>query len=121
MRIPLVFKGDMSASTRTYWAELPAGMKRVAIGIGWPATGTPVGTLSIELATHKNESVTGAVYTPAPSLHPTGGAANLLIDNIVTAARSIAVVYTRTSGGTGASFTDETGVAGTKPTLIVRE
>ena len=120
MKLPLKFRGaDMSASTRTDWVKLPAQAKRCAIDLGWPATGTPIGTLSIELSNDSN-AATGAAYPIAIATNPTGGAGSILLDNIQTSARFLAVVYAVTSGGVGAAFTGMGG-AGTAPTVEIKE
>jgi hypothetical protein len=122
MKQPLEWIGaDLSASTRTKWIKRPPGAKKACIGIGWPATGTPVGTLSIEVSDHGKPGVAGAAYPVAITTNPSGTANTLILDLIETAADAIAMVYTRTSGGTGAVFTDSSGVAGTLPQITWME
>lgn len=120
MRIPIVFTAaDLSATTRSKWCKLPPGAKKCAIGIGWPATDAPTGTIAIEVSTHGIDGVAGAAYPVVIGTQPAGSAGTLFLDNIETAAEFIAVTYTRVSGGTGAVFTDEAG--GLPPALVIKE
>jgi hypothetical protein len=122
MRIPLVFDAaDISATTRSRWAKLPPGAKKCAIGIAWTDVDSPTGTLAIEVSTHGLEGVAGAAYPVVIGTHPAGSVGSLLLDNIETAAEFIAVTYTVVSGGVDDVFTDESGVAGRPPALIIKE
>ena len=85
------------------------GRRRVSAEISWPATGTPVGTLSIELSNAVSPvlATVGRVFPVAnfdvAPTQPTGGA-----DFTVMAFDAdlfwVRVAYTRTSGGTGATL-----------------
>jgi hypothetical protein len=120
MRIPIVFAAtDLSATTRSKWCKLPPGAKKCAIGIGWTDVDSPTGTIAIEVSTHGIDGVAGAAYPVVITTQPAGSAGTLFLDNIETAAEFIAVTYTRVSGGTGDTFTDDAG--GTTPALIIKE
>jgi hypothetical protein len=120
MRTPIVFKAaDISATTRSEWVKLPPGAKSIAIGIGWPGTDAPTGTLAIEVSTHGTSGVAGAAYPVVIGTQPAGVAGALFLDKIETAAEFLAVTYTVVSGGTGAVFTDEAG--GNLPALVIKE
>lgn len=115
--VGLEFGGDMSANRRSQWVDL-RGCHNGALEIAWPATGTPVGTIAIEVSNHGAYGVAGVVYSPAIAKQPAGTADGTLFDGIFTTAKFICVTYTVTSGGTGASFTDLSGVA-TKPAKLI--
>ena len=123
MKKPLDWKANsLAANDVTKWVPVPPQCKRICIAMGWPATGSPVGTLAIEVSNHGIEGTAGAAYSPAPSVNPSGAvAANIVLDNIVTAAAYIRMTYTNSSGGTACIFTNETGVAGTTPTIEFKE
>jgi hypothetical protein len=112
---------SLAANDVTKWVQIPPQTKRICIAMGWPATGTPIGTLEIQVSNHGKVGVAGAAYSPAPSTNPTGGADNIILDNIVTACRYIRMTYTAGSGGTGCIFTSDSGVAGTTPTIDFKE
>jgi hypothetical protein len=119
---PLEWVGNSLAATDyTEWVQIPRGTKKMSIGIGWPSTGTPVGVLAVVVCNHGRNGVAGASYPITISTQPAGTAATLFLDNIDTAAGYIGMTYTATTGGTGAVFTDETGVAGTVPKLVFHE
>jgi hypothetical protein len=123
MRLPLEWVGNsLAADDVTKWVRLPDACKKIAIGIGWPATGTPVGTLSIQVSNHGKAGVAGAAYPITIATQPTGATAKtVVLDNIETGAKFVRMVYTRGSGGTGCIFVDDSGVAGTTPSIDVKE
>lgn len=112
MRVPLTFStADLSASCVSQWVARKSDTCSASIGIGWPATGTPVGTLTIE----GSDTSTGAtgVTIATPATTPTGGAAGTIIEIGPIAVAFVRVKYTRTSGGTGATFLNASQTAGT--------
>jgi hypothetical protein len=123
MKKPLEWKlNSLAASDTTKWVPVPKQCKRICIAMGWPATGSPIGTLAIEVSNHGTEGTSGAAYSPAPSTNPSGAvAANIILDNIVTSACYIRMTYTASSGGTACVFTNDSGVAGTSPTIEFKE
>lgn len=118
---------DLSASTRSNWVPIPRGAKRLAIDFGWTATGTPVGVFSVEVTNNPGAAsgftlgAEGAAYTVTFGTQPAGTTAGMILDNLTTACDYIALVYTATSGGTGAVVTDSTHTAGTLPTLVIKD
>jgi hypothetical protein len=115
VRVPLTFTGtDLSVNCRTQWVVKPSWARYAAIGIGWTATGTPVGVLSWEITT--NPDATAGAPT-AISSGPAGTADQLYVDLIETVGPYLAVSYAAGSGGTGAAWTDDSGTAGTSPTI----
>ena len=112
---------SLAANDVTKWVRLPPQTKKLTIGIGWPATGTPVGTLAIEISNHGKPGVAGAPYPTTITTNPAGTANTLVLDNIETSCTYIRMTYTAGSGGTGASFTDDSGVSGTLPTIETKE
>jgi hypothetical protein len=118
--VNLDFGGDMSANRRTGWIDMQ-GNTHASLDIAWPATDTPVGAIAIEVSNHGSYGVAGTVYSPAIATQPAGTDDSAFPDYITTAAKFICVTYTVTSGGTGASFTDGTGVAGNLPKLIITD
>ena len=126
MRLSIPFLAtDLSATCYTAWAPIPPQAKKFAIGVGTTATGSPVGQISIQVATHKNPAVDGVAPLNAQggaiTVAATNGAGKQLIDNIATGADAIRMKYTVTSGGVGAVFTDDSGVAGSAPSLVFKE
>lgn len=118
---------DLSASTRSNWVPVPRGAKRLALDFGWTATGTPVGTFSVEVTNNK-DAASGVVlgsqgvgYTVTFGTQPAGSAGGMILDNLTTACDYIALVYTRTSGGTGATVTDSASTVGTLPTMVIKD
>src|SRR5512136_2272915 len=112
----LDFGGDMSANRRTVWIPM-LGCRRGCLEIAWPATGTPVGVIAVEVSNHGQYGVAGTVYTPAIATQP-AGTANSVVFEFETGAAFIAVTYTAGSGGTGASFTD---LGGDSPRIYITE
>lgn len=112
---PVVFSAaDLSVTQASAWIPRPSKDNNGCLGIGWPATGTPVGALTVE-ESDSPLSTSGALLGTLTTT-PTGGAASTLFTFTVTAPY-VRVVYTRASGGTGAHWTNSTGTAGTTPTL----
>ena len=103
--------GDASASRRSDWIAT-GGRRHICLEIALPSTGTPIGVVSVEVCNHGVAGTSGAAI-PSGNLsgltQPTGAAYSCLIDNIETTAAYVALVYTRTSGGAGAGFTDASG------------
>ena len=103
--------GDASASRRSAWIPIRS-TRNLSIEMTLPATGSPVGVISIEIS---NSGVPGQAGRPLDSIYlagltqPSGGAWSCFLDNIQTTALYLAIVYTRTSGGVGANFTDGSG------------
>jgi hypothetical protein len=122
MRLLITFDAvDLSTTQRSHWIEIPPNTKDGAICIGCTATGSPSGDVSIEVSGHGAPGVAGQTYTPGPVSKPSGGAFASVYDGIQTAARYICVLYTRASGGTGAVWTDDSGVVGTTPYIEFKE
>jgi hypothetical protein len=119
---PLEWIGNtLGASDVTKWVRLPPQTKKLTIGIGWPNTDTPIGTLAIEISNHGKPNVSGAPYPTVITINPAGTANTVILDKIETSATYIRMTYTRSSGGAGAVFTDDTGVAGTLPNIETKE
>jgi hypothetical protein len=111
---------DLSATCST--KRIPTrGCRRASLGIGWTETGSPVGVISIQECNHNTD---GAEPTPYPveiATQPAGTAGALFLPGLKFDGDYVVVTYTRTSGGTGATFTDDSGAAGTSPILILKE
>ena len=107
---------DMSANMRTPWIGESAD--RVSLWLAWPGAGTgvtaPTGTWSIE-ETNDSASATGIVV-PVANLpgfstgQPAGTSGRMLINPYQSKTVLYAVVYTASSGGTGAVATIIMGV-----------
>lgn len=122
MRMPIPFLGDPSATVATEWKKIPDHTRVIAIGVGTLATGTPVGAFTVEVSNHGKAGVSGVapydvVTLTTLTIAAVNGASRQLIDRIGTGAACIRLVYTRTSGGEGGAFTDDSGNAGTDPTV----
>ena len=115
--------GDASASRRSAWIPLE-GFRNFALEIALPSTGSPIGVISVEVCNHGVSGQAGAELPSAAltglTQPSTGGAWACFVDNLQTSAGFVALVYTRTSGGTGAAFTDSTGTA-SGPILVLKE
>src|SRR5512147_1753705 len=107
---------DLSASDYTKWIKVPPQAKYASLGIGWTATGAPEGALTIEASNHGREGTAGATILTLTTT-PSGSANSTLADLVQTSASYLLVRYARTSGGTGATWTDDSGVAGTVPVI----
>jgi len=100
---------DMAASFRSAPIYVGPGSKHISLEVSWPATGTPRGAFTLEAA-NSSADATGAAF-PATAAsawtgqQPAGSAGSAFLDNIETAALYVFVVYTATSGGTGATAT----------------
>lgn len=105
---------DLSATQASDWIPRPSKDTKGCLGIGWPATDSPTGALTIE-ESDSPSSTSGALLATLTTT-PAGSAASTLV-TFATSAAYVRVVYTRTSGGTGAAWTNSTGTAGTIPTL----
>jgi hypothetical protein len=111
---------SLAGNDETYWMRIPPKCTTMCIGVGWTATGAPIGELSIEVSNHGDDSMAGSVYPVTITTNPAGSAGSVMLDGITTSAEYIKMRYTRSSAGTGAVFTDETQVAGTFPTIIFK-
>ena len=121
MRSPINFVGNsLAASDYSEWIPRPPGATRFSIGIGWPATGTPIGVLSVE-ASNSNKAATARETIYTASTNPAGTSDSVVIDNVVTSCAYVLVRYTRTSGGTAAVFTDDQNTTGAKPIITWME
>ena len=114
--------GDASANRRSAWISL-SGWRHVSIEMVLPSTGSPIGVVSVEVCNHGVAGTVG-VALPSGSLpgitQPSTGAAwSCFVDGIETDAAYFAIVYTRTSGGTGANFTDGAGTA-SGPNIVLK-
>lgn len=123
MRLPLEWvAGVLTGNDVTKWVKLPPMAKRCTIGIGWTAASdAPTGTIAIQISNHGKTGVAGVAYPTAIATQPAGSAGSTLLDNIETACEYIRLTYTRSSGGTGCVWTDDTGTSGTTPVLIIKE
>jgi hypothetical protein len=123
MRLPLKWvTGLLTGNDATAWQQLPPQSKRITIGIGWTAASdAPTGALSIEVSNHGKSGVAGSVYPMTITTGPAGSAGSTVLDKIETSAAYVRLVYTRTSGGTGCVWTDDSGTAGTDTILVVKE
>ena len=98
--------GDMSASFRSAWIWIATNPKPISLEVSWPATGGPHGAFTLE--TCNNPADTSGAPLPATALaawtsaQPSGSAGSAFVDNISTAGSYVALVYTQSSGGTGA-------------------
>lgn len=106
--------GDASVSRRSAWLPM-GGCRHFSAEMALPSTGSPIGVVSIEVCNHGVEGVAGAALSSdklvgltQPS---TGTAWSCFVDGVETDAAFVALVYTRTSGGAGAAFTDASGQA----------
>ena len=112
--------GDASAARRTPWIPL-GGFRSFSLEISLPAVNAPAGTLSIETSNNG----TAATGKPIPGIElvgltqPSGGAWACLLDSVHTDALYIAIVYTPSSGGFGAYFSDGAG-ATSGPRLVMK-
>jgi hypothetical protein len=92
-------KGDMGAAgpirTAWYYARGLGG----SIHYKWPSTGSPVGTVKLELSNNFSDPVDDAASLPSPSNNAGVGLAIIPVG--VAAAR---LRYTRSSGGAGAGI-----------------
>ena len=112
---PVVFHAaDLSATQASDWIPRPSLAKRGFLGIGWPSTGAPIGALTVE-ESDSPLSTSGALLATLTTT-PAGTAASTTL-TFQTTAPYVRVKYTRTSGGTGAAWTNSTGTAGTTPTI----
>lgn len=98
---------SMAESGVTDW--FPLLMLHSSIDCAWPATGTPIGTLSIELTSDPTDATRVVVvdtgnFVPAPT-QPSGTADRTVFDDLRTCESHGRVRYTKTSGGTGATLT----------------
>ena len=121
MQQQIVFSGDMSSTLRSKWIRRPSAARAFSLGIGWPATGTPTGTLAVEISDHGVNGVAGTPVTLTIPAQPAGSAGGWVIDNIPCTAAYIAVTYTRTSGGAGANLMDSQRNANSKPSICFGE
>lgn len=106
-----VTDGDMAQTSITGTPTCVAGLARVCYQMSWPATGTPVGTLSFEESNNHDVShptvtngdwvaVDSTLITGLSSCHPAGSAGShmITIGTHVFGGRFIRPKYTRTSG-----------------------
>ena len=119
VRQTIDFQGDMSAARRSKPIPLQGGT-RVSAEICWPATGTPIGVIGVEV-TDDPTATTGFVYpvTISAGNQPAGTAGGVLLRNLEVSEDYIIFTYTPTSGGTGAAFCDKDG--NDLPHLVVKE
>lgn len=115
---------DLSAACATKWIAT-RGCRHASLGVGCTGTGSPNGVLTMEEC-NDSSSTSGAPYcqdgvTTSELLHPTGSAKTAFDTGIVTDADYNRFVWVPSSGGTGAVFTSESGVAGTLPVYILKE
>ena len=97
----------MSTSGVTGW--FPMEKLNTGIDCAWPATGTPIGVISVELTSNPADLTTvvvvsSASMSPAPT-QPSGDADRTCWDNIKTCEPYGRVRYVRTSGGASATMT----------------
>lgn len=116
---------DLSAACATKWIPT-RGAKRGALGIGCTATGSPAGGVTLQVCNHGRNASSGATYCknavdPTVLFQPAGSAAATIVDGLASESDYYRVVYTPTSGGTGAVFTDDSGETGTSPVLTLKE
>jgi len=106
---------DMSAAMRTSW--ICKSSHELSLWLKWPGTSAgvtaPTGTWSIEVTNDSSEA-TGIAIPPAdiPGLtagQPAGTSGRLVIDPLSIASTYFAVVYTPSSGGSGAVATGAVG------------
>lgn len=98
---------DMSVSGVTAW--LPLEKANNGFDFAWPATGTPIGTISIELTSNPAD-LTNVVLVDTsnfgtPPTQPTGAANRTCWDVVRTCEPYARVRYVAGSGGTGATLT----------------
>jgi hypothetical protein len=121
----LIFSGDLSADRYSSIVYLHEGTKTVDIDIGWPATGTPVGTLTIQESLHGVAAGDWNNYSKDGTTSLTiavAGTANVAhIRNLsLPGPRYMRLHYVRSSGGTGANFYDG-GTVGNQPIAILTD
>lgn len=105
--------GDMSASFRSAPIYVGPGRKSISLELTW--TGNPVGAWTLETADDPADT-SGAPHraTAAATFtaqNPAGSAGGVFLDDVLTAAPVLFVVYTKTSGsGTGTALLSHPGV-----------
>lgn len=114
----LDFGGDLSVARTTPWLN-KVGRPRAFVAFGIPAGVT--GTISIQESAHGRTGVAGAPYaTQIPAAaQPAGGDAYRLTADLETPAPFVRFLWTPSdAAGEGKLFTDDSFVAGTKPTMV---
>jgi hypothetical protein len=105
-------QGDMAqANLVSCWVSTRA--RDWSLQMSWPATGTPVGTLSYETSNDRiNASpIDTSLLLPAPD-NPAGTADEVTINGDDLNALWVRAKYARTSGGTAAALKGKLGRAG---------
>jgi hypothetical protein len=101
--VVLDFGGDLSASRRTQWIFLGRGQKHLSLHLVIPSGVT--GALTLECSNDSTlttgEAHPATATTAWVAAQPANSGADLFADNIMTTAAYVAVVFTRSAGGTG--------------------
>jgi hypothetical protein len=105
---PTVTTIDMSATNNSSAINIQY-LDNIGLEFSWPATGTPIGTIAIQCSNSWNPITnTGTFYTVTPSpavTNPAGTAGSFITTLSQLPYAWMRVLYTRTSGGTGALLT----------------
>jgi hypothetical protein len=91
------------------------GYRHFSIEMALPSTGSPIGVVTVEVCSHGVPGTAG-VAIPSANLSgltqpSTGAAWSCFVDGVESSAAFFAIVYTLTSGGAGANFTNASGTA----------
>jgi len=106
--VKITFPGDLSADRASTRIPVPAGCNRATVYVGWPATGTPVGTLTPK-SCGSSATTDGLACRGVTPLAVSGTGYWIGSGIELDGALFFALDYTRTSGGTGANLTDHNG------------
>ena len=123
MRVPIKWLANsLAADDVSAWIKLPSATKKCCAAIGWTAASdAPTGTIAAQVSNHGKSGTAGKALTATVSPQPAGSASTTLIQDMAPTAGYIRFIYTRTSGGVGCVFTDDTGTSGTTPSLEIKE
>jgi hypothetical protein len=106
--IPTVTTIDMSATGNSAPINIQY-LDNIGIEFSWPATGTPNGTIAIQCSNSWDPTKnTGTFYTVTPNpavTNPTGAAGSFITTLSQLPYAWMRVLYTRASGGAGATLT----------------
>lgn len=102
--VPTWSGGTDMTSTLTSDAFRCSDWTSTSIQVEWPSTGTPVGSFSYQASVNSTTGVDGTFrpVTLTVDVQPTGAAGGDLVDFQSMPWRYLRVIYTPSSGGTGA-------------------
>lgn len=100
---------SLAASTRVGPFYLYPRVSSMCVDVAWTSTGTPVGAFTVEVtnddSAESGRAITATSTTSFVAQQP-GGTNDVgwfVVDNIATSASRAWIVYTKSSGGTGAT------------------